>query len=143
TYTPTEADEGGTLSVTATYTDSEGNVANATGSPASAVVDQAPTLTAVSIDSLAPVEGDTLTALGSVAGESDDPVTYQWKSSADGYTNVIGTGSTYQVQEGDGGAQIEVVATATNDNGVTISQTSKATAAVLDHDGGEQAALKL
>src|SRR5262249_23628368 len=42
------------------------------------------------------------------------------------------TGATYIAKEGDEGALIEVVATATNDDGVTTSATSVATSSVLD-----------
>jgi hypothetical protein len=35
-----------------------------------------------------------------------------------GYTTAIGTGPTYAVKEGDETYSIEVIATATNDNGV-------------------------
>src|SRR5439155_6866361 len=42
------------------------------------------------------------------------------------------TGSTYLVLEGDESHTLDVVATATNDNGLTASQTSAPTATVLD-----------
>jgi VCBS repeat-containing protein len=95
------------------------------------VLDKAPTVSTPTIDNTTPKEGDTLTASAS-AGQGDNAVTYQWFSSADSYTNPIGTGATYVVKEGDEGFQIEVKATATNDNGVTVSATSTPTAAVLD-----------
>jgi hypothetical protein len=47
-------------------------------------------------------------------------------------TTVVGTGSTYVVQESDEGNAITVVATAKNDNGATASATSSATAKVTD-----------
>ena len=59
-------------------------------------------------------------------------MTYAWYSSADNYTTAIATGASYQVKESDEGFKIEVVATTTNDNGATVSQTSAATATVLD-----------
>jgi hypothetical protein len=77
-------------------------------------------------------EGQTLTASAS-SGQSDNPVTYAWYSSADSYHTAIGTGATYQVQEGDENHTIEVKATATNDNGATASATSAATASVIDN----------
>ena len=67
-------------------------------------------------------EGQTLTASAS-SGELDDPVSYAWYSSHDSYTIPIGSGATYVVKEGDEAHTIEVKATATNDNGVTISAT--------------------
>ena len=94
------------------------------------MLDAAPTVTTPTITGTA-TEGQTLTASAS-SGQSDNPVTYAWYSSADNYTNPIGTGSTYLVQEGDEGFTIEVKATATNDNGVTVSATSATTSAVLD-----------
>jgi hypothetical protein len=78
-----------------------------------------------------PEEGDTLTASAS-AGQSDKTVSYVWYSSADNYTNAIGTGATYQVKEGDEGNQIEVKATAINDSGATVSATNAPTATVAD-----------
>ena len=60
------------------------------------------------------------------AGQSDNPVTYAWYSSADNYANPIGSGPTYLVNEGDESFTIEVKATATNDNGVTASATGAA-----------------
>src|SRR5258708_17625916 len=41
--------------------------------------------------------------------------------SRSGFTTAIGTGSTYLVKEADEGATIEVRATATNDNSVTVT----------------------
>ena len=94
------------------------------------MLDAAPTVTTPTISGTAQ-EGQTLTASAS-AGQGDNPVSYAWYSSADSYTNPIGTGATYVVKEGDEGFTIEVKATATNDNGVTASATSTATAAALD-----------
>jgi hypothetical protein len=49
------------------------------------------------------------------------------------YQNIAGaTAATYLVKEADEGFKIEVVATATNGNGATVSQTSAATIAVTD-----------
>ena len=114
----------------ATATNDNGVTVSATSAATAAVLDAAPTVTTPMITGTAQ-EGQTLTASAS-SGQSDNPVTYHGISSADGYTNPIGTGATYLVQEGDEGYTIEVVATATNDNGVTISATSAATSAVLD-----------
>jgi hypothetical protein len=100
---------------------------NTTSAPASSAV---PIPTTPTISGMAQ-EGQTLTGSAS-PGESDDPVTYTWYSSADGYTHPIGTGATYLVKEGDEGFTIEVKATATNDNGATVTATSAATSAVLD-----------
>jgi hypothetical protein len=93
------------------------------------VLDAAPTITTPVISGTAQ-EGQTLTAAAS--SESDNPVSYAWYSSADNYITPIGSGPTYLVKEGDEHFTIEVKATAANDNGVTASATSAATAAVLD-----------
>ena len=130
TYLVKEGDEGFTIEVKATATNEQSLTATATSTPTSAVIDAAPTVTAPTISGTAQ-EGQTLTA-SATAGQPDNPVTYAWYSSADGYTNPIGSGSTYAVQEGDESFTIEVKATATNDNGITISATSTPTAAVLD-----------
>ena len=130
TYLVKEGDEGHTLDVVATATNDNGVTISATSTPTAAVLDAAPTITTPTITGTAQ-EGQTLTA-AATAGQSDNPVTYAWYSSADNYSNPIGSGSTYLVKEGDETHTIEVKATATNDNGVTISATSTPTAAVLD-----------
>ena len=96
----------------------------------SPVLDALPTVTVPIITGTAQ-EGQTLTASAS-SGQSDNPVSYAWYSSADGFTNPIGTGATYLVQEGDEGFTIEAKATATNENGVTASAISAATSSVID-----------
>ncbi len=95
------------------------------------MLDAAPTVTTPIIAGTAQ-EGQTLTASAN-SGQSDNPVSYAWYSSADGYTTAIGTGATYLVQEGDEGATIEAKATATNDNGAQVSATSAPTASVIDN----------
>jgi hypothetical protein len=110
-----EGDEGFTIEVNATATNDNGVTITATSAATSAVLDAAPTVTTPMISGRAQ-EGQTLTAFAQ-SGEGDDPVTYAWYSSADGYTNPIGTGATYVVQESDENATIEVKATASNDNG--------------------------
>ena len=102
----------------------------ATSAATAAVLDAAPTITTPVITGTVQ-EGQTLTA-SATSGQSDNPVSYAWYSSKDGYTTAIGTGSTYLVKEGDEGFTIEVKATATNDNSVTATATSAATSAVLD-----------
>ncbi len=130
TYLVQEADEGFTIEAKATATNDNGVTISATSAATSAVLDAAPTVTTPTVTGTAQ-QGQTLTASAS-SGQSDNPVTYAWYSSANGYTAAIGTGATYLVQEGDENATIEVKATATNDNGATISATSVATSAVLD-----------
>src|SRR5207253_2238826 len=123
-------DEGFTIEVRATATNDNGLTASQTSAATATVLDAAPTVSVPLVSGTAR-EGETLTASAS-ARQSDEEGGYAWYSSADGYTTPIGSGSTYLVQEGDEGFTIEVRATATNDNGLTASQTSAATAAVLD-----------
>ena len=113
----------------ATATNDNGVTISKTSAATSAVLDAAPTVTTPLISGTAQ-EGQTLTASAS-AGQTDNPVTYQWFSSADGFTIPHRHGGDLLVTEGDEGDQIEVVATATNENGVTISPPA-ATSAVLD-----------
>ena len=129
TYLVKETDEGFTLEAKATAANDGGLTATATSAATSAVVDAAPTVTTPVITGTAQ-EGQTLTA-SAQSGEADDPVTYAWYSSADGYTNAVGFGASYQVKETDEGFTLEAKATATNDNGVTISATST-TSVVVD-----------
>jgi probable HAF family extracellular repeat protein len=129
-YVVGEADEGAVIQVLASFTDDTGQSVQATSTPTGTVLDAPPTVTTPTIAGTAK-EGVTLTASAS-AGQTDNTVTYQWFSSADGYTKAIGSGATYQVQEGDESHQIEVVATNTNDNGLTVSATSTPTGAVVD-----------
>ena len=126
-YLVQEGDEGNLLRANVTLADDGFSAASGA---TSAVLDAAPTITTPTITGTVQ-EGQTLTASAS-SGQGDNPVTYAWYSSADGYTNPIGTGATYLVQEGNEASTIEVVATATNDNGVMVSATSAPTASVID-----------
>ena len=125
-----EGDEGFTIEVKATATNDNGVTVSATSTATAAVLDARADGTTPTITGTAQ-EGQTLTASATRRAERQ-PGELPWYSSADNYTNPIGTGATYLVKEGDEGFQIEVKATATNDNGVTVSATSTATAAVLD-----------
>jgi hypothetical protein len=127
-YLVQEGDEGFTLEVIATATNENGATAAATSAATAAVLDAAPTVTIPVVSGTAQ-EGQTLTASAS-AGQSDNAVTYAWYNSADNFTSPVGTGPTYRIPEE--GVRIEVVATATNDNGVSISAASTPTAIVAD-----------
>ncbi|WP_201455999.1 beta strand repeat-containing protein, partial [Bradyrhizobium macuxiense] len=130
----TEADEGDLIQVVATATNEQGLTAAATSTATSAVTDAAPTISTPTISGLAQ-EGQTLTASAN-AGQGDNPVSYQWMENTGpggSYVNIAGaTGSTYVVKESDEGFKIEVVATATNEQGLTAAATSTATSAVID-----------
>src|SRR5439155_383695 len=130
TYVVQEGDEGATIDVVATATAEDNTSSDSqTSSATGTVIDQAASVTTPLIDGTAQ-QGQTLSASAS-AGEADDAVTYQWQKNG---LNISGaTGSTYVVQEGDEGATIDVVATATaEDNTSSDSQTSSATGTVID-----------
>jgi hypothetical protein len=124
-----EGDETRQIEVVATATNGNGVTTSKTSSPTAAVLDVPPTLTTPTITGTAQ-DGSTLTA-SAVAGEDEVP-TYQWFSSADGYTTPIGSGSTYTIQDSNEGFSIKVVATVRNETGATISKTSAATAVVSE-----------
>ena len=128
TYTVTEGDEGHTIDVIATSHNDNGVTTSATSATTDPVLDALPTITTPEVSGEAR-EGETLTASAS-SGQEDNDVTYQWQ--LDGNDISGATGATYTATEGDEGHQIDVVATATNDNGVTTSATSAPTDSVLD-----------
>ena len=128
TYTATEGDEGHQIDVVATATNDNGVTTSATSVDSASVLDALPTITTPEVSGEAR-EGDTLTASAS-SGQDDNDVTYQWQ--LDGNDIAGATGATYTATEGDEGHTIDVVATATNDDGVTTSATSGTTDAVLD-----------
>jgi hypothetical protein len=130
TYTVQEPFEGQTLEVKATVTNTHGATASAMSAPTAVVIDAAPTVTTPTISGN-PQEGQVLTA-SATAGQNDNTISYAWYSSADSYTAAIWFGPTYTVQEQFEGETIEVKATVTNENGVSISATSAPTAVVVD-----------
>jgi hypothetical protein len=121
-YLVKKADEGFTIEVKATAANGMGAITSILSLPTAAMLDATPTVTTPVIIG-SDQEGRTLTA-SATARQADNPVTYAWYSSADGYTNAIGTGAIYLVKETDEGFIIEVKATATNDNGMTASAMS-------------------
>src|SRR5207302_1458109 len=128
TYLVLEGDEGHTLDVVATATNDDGVTATQTSAATAAVLDAAP-IVSVPLVSGTAREGETLTASAS-SGQSDNAVIYQWQR--DGQDIAGATGSTYLVREGDESHTLDVVAPASTDDGLTATQTSAATAAVLD-----------
>jgi hypothetical protein len=129
TYTVQEGDEGGSITLTVTDVADNGGGTATTSAVTAAVTDAAPTIASVSISGVAQ-EGQVLTATPGAKSDGDDPVTYQWYSCG---TVISGaTNPTYTVAEGDETKAITVVATVKNDNGLTASKTSAATAAVID-----------
>jgi VCBS repeat-containing protein len=132
TYTVAEGDENHTLKAVATATDvTGGTLASATSAATAIVTDDTASVSAPSISGSA-IEGHVLTA-SATANDTDATVTYQWFSSADGFTAAIGSGATYTVAEGDESHTLKAVATATDATGGTlVSATSAATATVTD-----------
>src|SRR5262249_10962183 len=131
TYKSTSADPtdgGADPTRTLTWTVDDGNSANhlATATQTLTVVPLVQ-FTSPSIIGIAH-EGHTLPA--PAVGGSGTP-SYPWFSSADGFTNPIGTGLTYLVQEADETHTIEVQASVLV-NGVTQTITSLPTAPVTD-----------
>src|SRR5260221_431410 len=123
-----EANEDHSLGVVATAKDDDGQTAPRTSTATASVADRAPGVSKPTITGT-PQEGQTLTA-SATGTEGDWPVSYQWQKNG---VNISGaTASTYAVAEGDEGATLDVVATAKNDNLLTASQTSAATATVFD-----------
>ena len=132
TYTLQQGDENNEVRVVATTSDPDNTQsATATSVATGPVQDAPPTVTVPVIEGTAQ-DGQTLTVSASAGG--DDTLSYQWmeNSGPNGIYQAIAaaTGSTYVVQQGDEGYQIDVVATATNANGVTASETSASTAIV-------------
>jgi hypothetical protein len=125
-YQVQESDEGHLIEVVASF---NGGLPSVTSAPTAAVLDANPTVSTPAIAGAAQ-EGVTLQASAN-AGQGDNPVTYQWYSSADNFNNPIGSGADYLVKESDQGFQLRVVATATNDNGVTAAAFST-TGTVID-----------
>jgi probable HAF family extracellular repeat protein len=108
----------GNCSITVNIDDTnDGNTANVVSSATIAIAPPVVTTPAITSNDLAGPNavhnGDVLTA--SATGHPDDTITYQWFSSADNDTTVVGTGATYSVQAGDIGNALEVIATSTND----------------------------
>ena len=132
-YVAQEADEGATLRVVATSSDTDGSGTTATSAATAAVTD-------ISADPDTPVisgtaqEGQTLTATAAVANDSDATVTYQWQADhGSGFVNIASaTGLSYVAQEADEGATLRVVATSADSDGSGTTATSAATAAVTD-----------
>jgi hypothetical protein len=138
TYTPTEADEGQTLSVVVTYTGDVPSGESTTTTAANTVQDIVPTVTTPVITGIAQ-EGQILTSSVATTNDADAVVHYQWEKSTDGFATFTLVGSdskTYAVTEADEGFAIRVVATTSDaDNpGAHATAASAATAAVIDID---------
>ncbi len=131
TYTLTQADVGQTLSVTASYTDDQGNAEGVTSAATAAVANVNDTpVGVVTITGIA-TEDDTLTATNDLADEDGlGTLSYQW--SRDGVAIDSATESTYTLTQADVGQTLTVTASYTDDQGTAESVTSAATAAVAN-----------
>ncbi len=130
-YQVKESDEGTTITVKATATNEDGLTASQTSAPTAVVLDAPPQFAAFPVISGTWDEGKTLTVLAAPV-DSDNTVSYAWYSSVDNFTNPIATGDSYKLQESDETHEIQVVASITNDNGVTIASASNPTGGILD-----------
>jgi hypothetical protein len=83
----------------------------------------------------APKQGQTLTATPTIGSDGDGgTIQFQWQSSTDGlhWSNIPNNAntSTYLVQQSDGGHELRVQATFTDDTGQSVTSDSSATARV-------------
>src|ERR1035437_6218734 len=110
-YTPTEADEGKHLTVTASFTDAAGNSESGSSVPSAAVA-ESPSETLSVVINGAPVEGVAITATvtdsNAVGGDVSGPVTYTWFSG--GAQVQSGTSNSYTPTEADEGQHLTVTA---------------------------------
>src|SRR5215467_3011932 len=72
-------DEGGTLRIVATSTDTNDSGTSATSTATNSVIDISPALTTPVISGTAQ-QGQTLSATAAVANDSDATVSYQWQA---------------------------------------------------------------
>ena len=133
TYTLGDADVGTDITVTVSYTDSQGTAESTTSSAVGPVanVNDAPGGT-VTIDNTTPSEGDTLSVSNTLtdADGLSGPVSYQWYR--DGVSIAGATASTYTTTQSDIGASLSVVASYTDDQGTPEAVTSAGTAPVIN-----------
>ena len=137
-YTTVGADVGNQIRVVAKYTDLAGHNEEVASAPTAAVTsggsaNNLPTGT-VTIDNLAPSDGDTLTASNTLADlDGLGAITYEWEFSTDaGATwSFLAAGETYTVVAGDVGREIRVVAEYTDGAGNLEKVHSSPTAAAV------------
>ena len=126
TYTPTEADEGGTLEVVVTYTDpgNAGGKETTTVTAANAMADSS-SLSLVFSGTLK--DGSKLTAAAAAIADADDTgasIYYQWQNSLDGssWNNIGGANSsTYILSVNDANKFVRVRGSFTDDTGQLVS----------------------
>ncbi|MCB1760587.1 MAG: DUF4347 domain-containing protein, partial [Gammaproteobacteria bacterium] len=133
-YTTTQADVGTLIAVTASYTDTPGNLESMTSTATAAVVN-ANDPGVVTIDDTSPEQGGTLNASVSDTDGASGAISYQW------YRNGIpiagATGASYTTYQIDVGRAITVSATYSDDLGSAESPLSAATDPVANvNDAG-------
>ena len=131
TYTLQESDVGATVRVIETSTYSDGLIDTVASSATSAAIADHLTLTDPAISGNDTV-GQILTASTPLTDNSDATITYQWEENfGSGFNPISGaTGQTYRLASTDAGADIEVIATATDPHGGNVSETSAITGPV-------------
>ena len=129
TYTLTDADVGQQISVEVSYTDAQGTPETLTSAQVGPVANVNDPGT-VTIDNLAPAQGDTLTANVTDADGAAGAITYQWFR--DGVAIGGASGKTYTIAQTDVGAVITVTADYTDDLSSVESLTSGPTAPVTN-----------
>jgi hypothetical protein len=119
TYVLQESDVGATLRLIETSAN------NTVVSAATSSVADNLTLTGATISGSQTV-GQVLTASGASADNSDATLSYQWKENfGSGFVNISGAdGTSYRLASGDAGATVEVVVTAIDPHGGSVSQTT-------------------
>jgi hypothetical protein len=136
TYVLTQAEVGKTITVTTSYTDSQGTAESVTSSASTAVanVNDSPTGT-VTISGTA-TQGQTLTAANTLADADGIPasgvgaISYQWK--ANGQEISGATANTYVLTQAEVGKTITVTTSYTDSQGTAESVTSSASTAVVN-----------
>jgi adhesin/invasin len=132
TYMLAEGDENREVRVEATFTDDTDQSVTADSNATTSVKDVPPTLS-LAISGNA-VQGQTLTAVPTIGTDADGGTTvFQWQFSTNGvtWTNISGANaSTYLVQQADGGHELRVEATFTDDTHQSVTADSAATAPV-------------
>ena len=128
-YTPTEADEGKTISVAVSFTDTHGNAE--AGTISAGTVQESPTENAsISLTGLTggnAVQGTQVTASVSEADAPASDITYTWTvGGATVKTGTDATGATYTPTEADEGKTISVAVSFTDTHGFAERGTASA-----------------
>jgi hypothetical protein len=139
TYVVDDSDVGYFIKVSVIATNGLGSSSASLSSATSAVIDIAPTNTAIPVITGTARTGETLTASrGSWTSSPSASTTYeyQWKRASTGggtYSNITSaTDRTYDVSDADIGDYIKVAVTATNGIGASSAALSAATSVVVD-----------